>query len=230
MPQKRTIPRVCRHCGADLLARPIDVRREGLALYCSIACRNVGYPGPLKDRFWAKVDASGGPDACWPWTGSLNSGGYGAAKAEGRAESSHRVAFFLTHGHWPTPLCRHTCEGRYPPGDITCRQCCNPAHLREGTPKSNAEDRTASGRGSVGDRSAFRLHPESALIGSRNHKAKLNESQAAEIRRRYQPATRGKWGSPPGSATALAKEYGVALPTILRILDGSGWRDHGDTT
>ncbi len=29
---------------------------------------------PLIDRYLAKVDKSGGPDACWPWTGSLNKG------------------------------------------------------------------------------------------------------------------------------------------------------------
>lgn len=24
------------------------------------------------DRFWAKVDTSAGPDACWPWTGACS--------------------------------------------------------------------------------------------------------------------------------------------------------------
>lgn len=32
---------------------------------------------PLAERFWPKVDKSGGPDACWPWLGGINGDGYG---------------------------------------------------------------------------------------------------------------------------------------------------------
>ena len=57
-------------------------------------------------RFWAYVDRSGGPDACWPWHGGqardINTGvplDYGAASWCGRPTGAHRVAWMLANGH-----------------------------------------------------------------------------------------------------------------------------------
>lgn len=56
----------------------------------------------------------------------------------------HRVAWALAHGRWPTGQVLHHCDN--PP-------CCNPAHLYEGDPARNAQDREDRGRAgsSVGE-------------------------------------------------------------------------------
>lgn len=93
-------------------------------------------PG-LEERFWPKVDRSGGPDACWPFMGHRH-GGYGRLRVEGRLEAAPRVSFFLAHGRWPEPCALHSCDN--PP-------CCNPAHIHEGTHSQNAREREQRGRG-----------------------------------------------------------------------------------
>lgn len=73
------------------------------------------------DRFWAKVDRSGGPDACWPWLGARSNGGHGMFRLDGKTVPAHRVAVMLDGreippGHVPDHLCRQ-------------RHCNNPRHL-----------------------------------------------------------------------------------------------------
>lgn len=89
------------------------------------------------DRFWSRVDDSGGPDSCWPWQLSRFPTGYGHAILHGR-EYAHRIAYELATGNDPRGLdvC-HTCDN--PP-------CCNPAHLFAGTALDNMRDRDAKGR------------------------------------------------------------------------------------
>lgn len=85
-------------------------------------------------RFWAKVDRSGGPDACWPWTGSLNGNGYGLFSFERRSVRAHRFAFLLAHGEFPRQMTDHTCHnGSGCRGGRACphRACCNPRHLED---------------------------------------------------------------------------------------------------
>lgn len=73
-------------------------------------------------KFWEKVDSSGGPDACWPWTGFIGRAGYGHVRRLGRTLEAHRYAFLLVRGIMST---REQCL------DHLCRNkaCCNPAHL-----------------------------------------------------------------------------------------------------
>lgn len=93
-------------------------------------------------RYWARVDRSAGPDACWPWTGSTDRKGYGHVnrpKLKPSPMLAHRYAWQLAHGD-PGALCvLHRCDR--PP-------CCNPAHLFLGTVADNNADMRAKGRSS----------------------------------------------------------------------------------
>lgn len=89
--------------------------------------------------FWSKVDRSGGPDACWPWTMARLPRGYGVLAYQQRQTYSHRVAYLLDSGFIPdnVPFVCHTCDN--PP-------CCNPDHLWLGTHADNMADMVAKGR------------------------------------------------------------------------------------
>lgn len=117
-------------------------------------------------RYWANVDASGGLDACWPWQGNRQDGGYGRISiGAGRVAYAHRVALEIKLGR---PIADgmfscHTCDN--PP-------CCNPAHLFEGTCAENLADSARKGR---------------KPIGSANVRAKLTTDQVVRIRRAGEP-------------------------------------------
>lgn len=100
------------------------------------------------DRFWARIDQSGGPDACWPWMGNKHKQGYGQVSGwhyPGHAckvIQTHRAAYILTYGPVPASLVLdHTCH------TIACdlgdacphRACCNPKHLEPVTRTVNAQ-------------------------------------------------------------------------------------------
>lgn len=117
-------------------------------------------PG-LEELLWAQVQR-GGPEECWPWTGSrITGGGYGRLR-RGRRDKhllTHRLAWELTNGPIPEGLrvCHH-CDN--PP-------CCNPAHLFLGTDADNSRDMVSKDR-----------HAR----GQRNHFAKLTEECVRQIR------------------------------------------------
>ncbi len=78
------------------------------------------------ERFWMRVDDRGGPDACWPWRGWVNDGGYGIVATTRRRQAihirAHRLAYELVH-RVPIPselTIDHLCRVRH---------CVNPAHL-----------------------------------------------------------------------------------------------------
>jgi len=91
--------------------------------------------------FWALVDKRG-DDECWPWEGAraTRKCGYvnGKITIDGTEHQAHRLAYQLCVGEIPEGrIIRHTCDFAL---------CCNPAHLRVGTPQDNVRDRVRRGR------------------------------------------------------------------------------------
>lgn len=92
---------------------------------------------PDAARFWALL---GTPDqsGCRKWTGTIGQDGYGVFRAFGTPFIASRVALALsTRTVPPRMLALHSCDNP---------QCCNPDHLRWGTPKENMTDKIRRGR------------------------------------------------------------------------------------
>lgn len=80
------------------------------------------------DVFWSRVSKQ--PDGCWIWTHNKMSQGYGVFYYKGKLWRAHRLAYFLIKGEIKEWVL-HSC-------DVT--SCCNPDHLRDGSPLDNAKD------------------------------------------------------------------------------------------
>lgn len=167
-------------------------------------------------RFWSKVDRSGGPDACWPWTACRTPKGYGQVRAGYVRVYAHRLAYTLTTATIPsgeffgtTCVC-HNCDN---PG------CCNPAHLWLGSVADNNADRSTKGRNgrgrAFGERNGSRMHPETRPRGERNGLSKLTDAAIPSIRMALAR------GESPGS---IARRFGVSCSTIRNIAIGRTWK------
>lgn len=148
--------------------KPTSKNRKSRALASCLRCRKVlgNVIGHARwcgvksrydpERFWAKVDKSGGPDACWPYTGYITPEGYGWAytglpTGQQQTHGAHRQAWINTYGPIPGDLqvCHH-CDN--PP-------CCNPKHLFTGTNNDNTLD----------------------MLRKERHRRKLSAAQVREI-------------------------------------------------
>jgi hypothetical protein len=145
------------------------------------------------NRFWNHVERSGGPDACWLWTGYISENGYGIASIIGRQYKAHRVSYFIEHGQIDNDrLVLHRCD---------VRACVNPAHLFLGTPKDNSQD-------------AVRKRRNTKLYGEQNGKAKLTRAAVLAIRR---ICKRGVYQK------TVAKQFGVSEATVSYVINGGRW-------
>jgi HNH endonuclease len=149
-----------------------------------------------KERFWKKVNSSGGPDVCWHWTAAKDPRwGYGSFGWNYYICGAHRVSFFLAFGQPPLekPCICHHCDNP---------SCVNPAHLFAGTHKDNAVDRNSKGRGHLPD-------------GQLNGRCLLTESDVRDIRRLY--------ASGELNSTQLSEKFQIKVGTIHHLLRGSTW-------
>lgn len=114
----------------------------------------------LQQRLDYWTDKSAGPDACWPWQGTIHHLGYGVTGYRGRQWRAHRLSWAATKGPIPPGmLVLHSCDN--PP-------CVNPAHLWLGTHRDNSADCVAKGR-------------NTRVLGEQHGIAKLTEKQVREI-------------------------------------------------
>jgi len=186
----------CRWCGNPILRN----RKSWNRRYCSPQCGFDARRRSVSDRFWSKVDRSPEPDGCWVWTAAFFRDGYGRFTIDQirRSVRAPRVAWELTNGPIPDGVfvC-HRCDN--PP-------CVRPDHLFLGTAADNNADRSAKGRNGT--------MPTIAPGNRPSYRTKLTAEQVVEIRQRAASTT----------ATALAREFGVSIASICRILRGESWR------
>src|SRR5262245_28096091 len=135
-------------------------------------CPTCGRPMPesAAEKIARMVDRSGGPDACWPFTGPRrNPQGYGLLDRYERGRAwqvrAHRVAYEAAYGPiTPATLSvLHRCDARL---------CCNPAHLFLGTRADNVADMWRKGR-----QQDYTRMPKGAQVGT----SKLTEAQVLEM-------------------------------------------------
>lgn len=150
-----------------------------------------------RTRFEAKIDRSGGVDACWPWTASLGGSDYGQfANRGGSTRVAHRIAYELHTGERiPRGLqVLHRCD---------VRLCCNPVHLFLGTQLDNIRDMDAKGR-----------RVSAPCRGEKHGRAKLTGDKVREIR-----SLRGVV-----KQRDLATRFGVSRSVIAEIMVGRIWQ------
>lgn len=173
----------------------------------------------VAQKFWTKVDASGGADACWPWTASHFTGGYGCFSlvfSDGRKSPRHasKVAWALINGRWPngsdrSEVVMHSCDNR---------SCCNPKHLSLDSNNANMRDMAEKKRASHGDSHYSRTNPERLARGSKVGTSKMKEEQVAVLKWKLLQPDRV-------SMQKLADEYGVSKSVVFDISKGKWWKD-----
>lgn len=184
---------ICERCGSSWSHNPYRHPR-----FCSSACSNRRRGDNFEARFYARIDRSGGPDACWPWTGPRDKDGYGKVIHYSVGDTrSHRVALEFYRGQPLRSLpadviVRHSCDN--PP-------CCNPAHLTAGTHGDNSDDKVARDR-----------HTRGEDVNT----ARMTEEDVMEARHLYR-----KEGV---SSRELCARFKLSKSAMLYILNGKSWK------
>lgn len=155
--------------------------------------------GELSKRLPWLIEAieSHNSDSCLLWPFSKNKLGYGTMRFKGSVHLVHRVAFYLTNGHWPEPCGMHICDN--PP-------CVSPRHIIAGTKGDNTRDAASKGR----------LKPQR---GEMCITSKITADIVKAIRGQYVRGSSGEYGQ-----AWLAKKYGIEQTTVSSILRRKSWR------
>lgn len=176
-------PKRCDKCGA------VYHPTHGNARYCSVGC------------YMADSTTKDENTGCVLWKGSVDTYGYGHARWHGKRRKAHVMAFELAGGVLsPSMVIRHLCNNT---------RCCNPQHLRLGTPLENMSDKARSG----------------IVAGERSPKASLTNAQAVAI---Y--ALRGHMKAVEAAAqtgTHVATVRGIWSGRLYPSVTGETWRPKG---
>ena len=154
------------------------------------------------DDFWKIVDRSGGPDSCWPWLRSGNSGGYGLFTMSSVSRVAHQWAWIFTYGAIEGEDRRRGARGTIVRHRCDNRLCCNPTHLELGTHLENARDRMNRGR-------------SRPRRGEENGLHKLTDERVKDLRTRY---------SAGESQQSIADDFGVSQVAVSLVLRHRTWR------
>jgi hypothetical protein len=167
------------------------------------------------ERFWSKVSKT---PACWTWTGSPSSRGYGFfAIKHGQKIYAHRYAYELSKGAIKTGMnvC-HSCDNRL---------CVRPSHLFMGTQKDNIQDAVSKGRMASGERNArrkdFLAKPRVARIEPTNKKARGESHGNAKIT--AADVTKMRSMAKQFTHQILAKRFGISQSAVTMILARKRW-------
>jgi hypothetical protein len=150
----------------------------------------------VAERFWEKVDRSGGPEACWPWLGATNKDGYGKFQVwvpetgKQRHVLAHRFALeLLTCRQPPSVKAMHSCDNPI---------CCNSlSHLDWGTQKQNLQDAAKKSK---------------TARGAQNGSGRLTASQIQDIKNHVATG---------GPTETVARLFGVTERYVRGIVAGT---------
>lgn len=162
--------------------------------------------GNDRARIESRIDRSGGPDACHPWTAGQNADGYGWVKVGRTQKGAHLALWELENGPVPPGFeLDHEChnramrEGLCAPGHCAHRLCCNLRHI---VPRTRD------------DHAAATLRLSSSWHGDGKGYRKLTEAQVRELKGLLRE----------GAQTAeMADRFGISRTHVSRIRTGKAW-------
>lgn len=143
-------------------------------------------------QFYSRLSPNGD---CLEWAGSVNTGGYGQPRVNGKHVLAHRLVYELENGPIPTgegyhgAVVMHTCDNRL---------CCAPAHLALGSHADNMADMAAKRR-------------SNRPGGPKNGRCVLTPKEVEAIK-----------ADERGTRT-IARDYAVTRSAIQRIKTGKAW-------